>query len=89
MAAVPISQAGRAYITKAPPWSKSAFKLGRLGFEPGKVPDHLKNYLFKKGGIPAACAAETKNLEGRASRVIAMNACVSAKIKGAGGRAAR
>ena len=78
MAAITVAEAGRAFITKAPPWSKSVIKIGRLGFPPGKVPPHLRGYLFKKGGVPATCAAETKDLSG-VSRVLAMNACVSAK----------
>jgi len=78
MAAVTVAEAGRAFITKAPPWSHSVIKIGRLGFPPGKVPPQLEGYLFKKGGIPATCAAETKGLKGVA-RVLAMNACVSAK----------
>jgi len=61
MAAVRLGE--EAYITFAPPWSKRMFKMGRLGFPPGKVPSHLYPYLFKKGEIkPIAdeCRAEGK-----------------------------
>lgn len=52
-----------AYVTKAPPWSKKMFKMGRLGFEPGRVPPHLRPYLLKKGDvrpIVEQCRAEGK-----------------------------
>lgn len=44
MAAVPLSQANRAYITLAPPWSKRLFKLGRLAWGPGENPPQLRPY---------------------------------------------
>lgn len=44
MAAVPLSQIGRAYITFAPPWSKRLLKLGRLRWGPGQMPPHLEKY---------------------------------------------
>jgi len=49
MTAVQIGQP--AYITKAPPWSKRMFKMGRLGFLPGRVPPHLAAYLLRKGDV--------------------------------------
>jgi hypothetical protein len=61
MGAIPIGQIG--YISKAPPWSKRMFKMGRLGFPPGAVPPHLYPFLLKKGdvsGIVSKCKAEGK-----------------------------
>jgi hypothetical protein len=49
MTAIPIGQPG--YISKAPPWSKRFFKMGRLGFPPGSVPRPLQDYLLKKGDV--------------------------------------
>ena len=51
MAAVRIG--GGAYITKGPPWARrwGGLKLGRLGFEPGRVPPHLVPYLLKPGDV--------------------------------------
>jgi len=82
MAAVKV--AGNAYITKGPEWAKrfGGLKLGRLGYPPGTLPPHLKGYLFKKGGDPAKCAAETKGLSG-ADRVRSMNVCI-ARLRGKG-----
>lgn len=56
---------GSGYITKGPPWAKrwGGLKLGRLGFEPGSVPPHLKPYLLKKGDVApivSECRAEGK-----------------------------
>jgi len=62
MAAVRLGE--QAYITFAPPWSKRMFKLGRLGFEPGRVPPHLYPYLLKKGEVKPIveeCRAEGKS----------------------------
>ena len=81
MVGVRISEAGNAIIYRSVPWAKSPFSLKRESFPKGAVPPHLRPYLFKKGGIPAQCAAETANLKG-AARVTAMNACVSAKKGG-------
>lgn len=49
MAAVPIGST--AYISFAPPWSHRMFKMGRLGFPPGAVPEPLRPYLLKKGDV--------------------------------------
>ena len=78
MAGIRISEAGKAIIYRSVPWAHSPFSLKRESFPKGAVPDHLRPYLFKKGGIPAQCASETVGLKG-AARVTAMNACVSAK----------
>ncbi len=78
MAAVRVSEAGSAFITKGPPWAKrfGGLKLGRLANEPGKVPDALRSFLFSAGGVPRTCADRTRGMSG-ATRVIAMNSCVS------------
>jgi len=49
MAAVRVGE--QAYITKSPPWAKKMFKMGRLGFPPGRVPPHLYPYLLKPGDV--------------------------------------
>lgn len=49
MAAVEVGQ--KAYITKAPPWSKRQFKMGRLAYAPGTTPPHLRPYLLRKGDV--------------------------------------
>lgn len=45
MAAIPLGQANRGYITLAPPWSKRMFKLGRLANPPGRIPEALGPYM--------------------------------------------
>jgi len=76
MAGIRVSEIGRAILYKSVPWAKSPTSLKRESFPKGSVPPHLRDYLFKKGGIPAQCAKETEGLRGSA-RVEAMNACVS------------
>lgn len=49
MAAVRVGE--QAYITKSPPWGKTMFKMGRLGFPPGTLPPQLRPYLLKKGDV--------------------------------------
>lgn len=44
MSAIPLNAIGSAYITKAPPWSYSLFKLGRLRWGPGQMPPQLERY---------------------------------------------
>jgi len=80
MAGISLVEAGKGIIYQSVPWAHNITSLKRASFPKGSVPDHLVPYLFKKGGIPATCASETANLSG-ASRVRAMNACVSAKKK--------
>jgi hypothetical protein len=59
-------------------WAKKPASLKGPSFPKGAVPKHLAAYLFTKGGIPAECARETTGKRG-AARVLAMNACVSAR----------
>jgi len=80
MAGITLSEMGRAIVYRSVPWAKTPVSLKRESFPKGQVPEHLVDYLFKKGGIPAECARETKGLRGTA-RIQAMNACVSAKKK--------
>ena len=80
MAGIALSQAGEAIVYPAVPWSKRLFSLKTRSFPKGSVPRHLAAYLFKKGGVPAKCAAETKDKAG-AARVHAMNSCVSAALR--------
>jgi hypothetical protein len=83
MTAVPIGKPG--YISKAPPWSKSMFKMGQLGFPPGHIPPHLRPFLLKSGEVRAIashCKAEGKT---GASMVRCINTGV-ALSRGRGGR---
>jgi len=81
MAGISLSAAGNAIVYPAVPWSKRLFSLKIRSFPKGSVPSHLVKFLFKKGGVPASCAKETADKAG-ATRVHAMNACVSAALKG-------
>ena len=80
MAGITLSQAGEAIVYPAVPWSKRLFSLKLRSFPKGSVPRHLEPFLFKVGGVPATCARETADKAG-ASRVSAMNACVSATLR--------
>ena len=77
--AVSLTEAGNAIVYAAVPWSKRLFSLKVRSFPKGSVPKHLLSYLFKKGGVTAKCAAETKDKSG-AARVHAMNSCVSVAL---------
>ena len=76
MAGIPLTQAGNAILYNSVPWSRRLFSLKTQSFPKGSVPRHLMGYLFKAGGDPATCARETQNKSG-ASRVRAMNSCIS------------
>ncbi|GAI72367.1 unnamed protein product [marine sediment metagenome] len=76
MAGIPLTMAGEAIVYPAVPWSKRLFSLKTRSFPKGAVPRHLLGFLFKKGGDPATCAKETVDKRG-ATRVVAMNACIS------------
>lgn len=76
MAGILLTNAGNAIIYPSVPWSKRLFSLKTQSFPKGAVPRHLLAFLFKKGGDPATCARETVDKAG-ATRVIAMNACIS------------
>ena len=76
MAGIPLTQAGEAIVYPSVPWSKRLFSLKTASFPKGAVPRHLLAYLFKAGGDPATCARETVGKAG-ATRVRAMNACIS------------
>lgn len=76
MAGIPLTAAGNAIVYPAVPWSKRLFSLKTRSFPAGAVPRHLLSFLFKKGGDPATCARETADKSG-ATRVVAMNSCIS------------
>lgn len=76
MAGIPLTNAGNAIIYPSVPWSRRLFSLKTQSFPKGSVPRHLLGYLFKRGGDPATCAKETADKSG-ATRVLAMNACIS------------
>jgi len=76
VAGIALVEAGNAIVYPAVPWSRRLFSLKTESFPKGSVPGHLMQYLFKKGGDPATCARETADKSG-ASRVHAMNACIS------------
>mgnify|MGYP000400849667 CR=1 FL=1 len=78
MAGIRLSEAGNAIVYPSVPWAHNIISIKRESFPKGAVPEHLRPYLFKAGGIPAECARETAGLKG-AARVTAMNACVSAR----------
>lgn len=80
MAGITLAQAGEAIVYPAVPWSKRLFSLKVRSFPKGSVPRHLVPFLFKTGGVPATCARETAGKAG-ATRVHAMNACVSAALR--------
>lgn len=44
MSAVALADAGSAYITMAPPWSRKLFKIGRLAYPPGTMPPQLERF---------------------------------------------
>lgn len=76
MAGIRLSEVSDAIAYNPVPWSRKFPTIKTASFPKGAIPPHLREYLFKKGGIPAKCAAETADLAG-AARVTAMNACVS------------
>jgi len=80
MAGIPLTQAGNAILYNSVPWSRRLFSLKTQSFPKGSVPRHLMSYLFKAGGDPASCARETADKAG-ASRVRAMNSCISKRLK--------
>lgn len=78
--AVSLTNAGNAILYNAVPWSHRLISLKTRSFPKGSVPRHLIPFLFKKGGVPAACARDTANKSG-AARVHAMNSCVSLALR--------
>jgi len=80
MAGIPLTQAGNAILYNAVPWSKRLISLKTQSFPKGAVPRHLLGFLFKAGGDPATCARETIGKAG-ATRVRAMNSCISRLLK--------
>jgi hypothetical protein len=80
MAGILLANAGNAILYNSVPWSHRLVSLKSESFPKGSVPRHLMQYLFKKGGVPATCARETADKSG-ASRVLAMNSCVSAALR--------
>jgi len=78
--AVSLLQAGNAILYNSVPWSKRLVSLKTRSFPKGSVPPHLSGFLFSRGGVPAECARETADKSG-ATRVHAMNSCVSARLR--------
>ena len=58
MAAIPLGQANRAYITLNPPWGKRLFKIGRLANPPGVTPKALIPYTTGERRAAALKAAQ-------------------------------
>lgn len=85
MAGISLTAAGNAILYNSVPWSHRLVSLKTESFPKGAVPEHLVPYLFKTGGVPRTCAQQTQGLAG-ASRIHAMNSCVSATLKGHRGR---
>lgn len=80
MAGILLTNAGNAILYNSVPWSHRLVSMKSESFPKGSVPRHLIQFLFKKGGVPATCAQQTRDKAG-ASRVQAMNACVSMALK--------
>jgi len=80
MAGISLTEAGNAIVYPAVPWSKRLFSLKTRSFPKGSVPRHLLQFLFKKGGVPATCASQTRDKSG-AARIHAMNSCVSTALR--------
>ncbi|MDD5510468.1 MAG: hypothetical protein PHI12_06645 [Dehalococcoidales bacterium] len=79
MAGILLTNAGNAILYNSVPWSHRLVSLKSQSFPKGAVPNHLRQYLFSKGGVPATCARETAGKSG-AARIISMNSCVSAAL---------
>ena len=80
MAAVRVGE--KAYITFSPPWGKRMYKMGRLGFEPGKIPSHLIPFLLRKGDVQPI-ASECRAAGNRGTSMIR---CINTKVALAKGR---
>jgi len=76
MAGIMLTEAGNAIVYQSVPWARHITSLKTQSFPKGAIPAHLSGYLFKAGGDPATCARETLGKAG-ATRVRAMNACIS------------
>ena len=81
MAGILLTNAGNAILYNSVPWSHRLVSIKTESFPKGQVPNHLRQYLFQKGGVPADCSRQTAGKSG-AARVIAMNSCVSAALGG-------
>lgn len=81
MAAVRLSDAGNALITKAPPWSSKLFKFGRLAYAPGHTPPHLQRYQAGFTSAQAECRRQNSGKHGVAY-VEGVMSCVSSKLAG-------
>lgn len=81
MAGIPLTAAGNAILYNSVPWSHRLISLKTQSFPKGSVPPHLRGFQFAKGGAPATCARETADKSG-ASRIHAMNSCVSSALGG-------
>jgi len=64
---------------------KGGFYLAKRSFEPGRVPDHLRQYAETMGADARACAAASVGLHGN-SRVEKMNGCIAEKRSKGGHR---
>ena len=76
--AVGLEKIHNAVVYPSVEWAHKLYSIKGRSFPKGAVPKHLAAYLLTKGGIPAECARETADKRG-ATRVRAMNACVSAR----------
>jgi hypothetical protein len=81
MAGILLTNAGNAILYNSVPWSHRLVSLKSQSFPKGAVPEHLRGFQFVKGGVPATCARETADKSG-ATRVLAMNSCVSSALGG-------
>lgn len=81
MAAIPLSDAGRAVITKPPPWGKGYFIIKRASYPKGVTPTHLEGYVEKFTKAANECKKTLQKGMGK-DTVMAFNECVGAKLRG-------
>lgn len=69
----------KGHAAKGMTWSKGPVIIKRLAFPKGAVPPHLRGYTERFTSVARECARKTAGARG-ASRVQAMNACISAEL---------
>ena len=80
MAAIPLSDIGRAIATTPVPWAKKSLVIKRASYPKGVTPAHLRAYTEKFKGAVSKCKSEIVRGQGAAT-VQGFNACISAELK--------
>ena len=80
MAAIPLSEAGRAVLTTPVPWAKKTVVMKRASYPKGVTPPHLASYTEKFKSAVAECKSKIVRGQGAAT-VQGFNACISAVLK--------